>query len=707
MRRRIPPRVTSSLRLRFWSRSVGLILCVLLSTVDRGQAAEPLPPRPYVLVPGRFLETPLLEAVPYCAPEGLDPEIDPILEQADAGAWESARELLGEWIRRRETSADALRVLEDVFAAREARDRAARLAIESRLRERLRRQMPSDRALCLRMELARILMLLGRDSEAAGQWALCERLLDASDPTNASRRRALAFGQAEVLYRTGMRFDAHLAYRELAHADAPRLAAAARLRLTDLSFDAGRIENVSLEYEALLPRATAFGASAEGWALRAAEAALAVGDLERGRRWIERFVESETDQEVLDLAMIRQADIDLALGDPIRARARLAEIGRRREGEPLASLAAIRTIDLGVSNETPRERVERLMEIIRVHSQTLRRYALDVLMSELIDREEVEQALIVATRLAYEGVDLVVTPDFGPRMDDLLDRATAVATATATATPSESGRTDCEGILDVLGGRYGMLIERASRIEPFLRVGECFERIELPWLAAPVYRAVSRRFGAAGAERVALPLARSAPSIGELALARRMAEASLAEPGPDETAWRAVLAEVDFRESRIVAAAAGLQAVLDAPELVFERGRLARLLALTFEERNDPEAVSFLAERLPRWLEQAPQGPLARASMLEATLRTAHALRREGWRERARRLYRAIDRNAEDGTLRSSARFWLGVEEEDETIRSSVWGGDPTEALGSPWGRLARFERRFESLAAAYLGDRR
>ena len=693
---RVRPRVVPPVvRRRSGSGWVGLSLVALLSVAARGQAAEPLPPSPYALVPGRFLETPLVEAVPYCVPEGLDPAIDPILEQADAGAWQSARELLGEWIRRRETSDAALHVLADVFAAREARDREVRLAVAARLRERLRGSMPPDRALCLRMELARLLMLLGRDAEAAGQWALSERLLEASDPTNDSLRRALAFGQAEVLYRTGMRFDAHLAYRELARAEEPRLAAAARLRLTDLSFDAGRIENVSLEYEALLPRATAFGASAKGWALRAAEAALAVGDHERGQRWIERFVEGETDPQVLDLATIRQADLDVTLGDPIRARARLAEVGGRREGEPLGSLAAIRVIDLGISEEAPRKRVERLMEIVRVHSQTLRRYALDVLMSELAEREEVEEALIVATRLAYEGVDPVVTPAFGPRLDDLLDRATGGA------------ETDCEGILDVLGGRYGMLIERASRIEPFLRVGECFERIELPWLAAPVYRAVSRRFGAIGAERIALPLARSAASTGELALARRMAEASLTEPGPDEIRWRAVLAEVDFRESRTAAAAAGLQAVLDAPELIFDRGRLARLLALTFEERDDPEAVSFLDERLPHWLEQAPQGPIARASMLEATLQTAHALRRSGWRARARTLYRAIVRHAADGTLRSSARFWLGLENEDEAIRNAAWSEDPTEALGSPWGRLARFEQRFESLADAYLGRRR
>lgn len=701
MRNRVLPRIAWALRRRFWSRRVALALFVLLSAADRGQTAEPLPPSPWVLVPGRFLETPLVEAVPYCVPGGLDPAIDPILEQADAGAWQSARELLGEWIRRRETSRGALRVLEDVFAARAARDRSARLAIESRLRERLREPMPPGRALCLRMELARILMLLGRDSEAAGQWALSERLLDADDATNSSRRRALAFGQAEVLYRTGLRFEAHLAYRELARADEPRLAAAARLRLTDLSFDAGRVENVSLEYEALLPRATAFGASAEGWALRAAEAALAVGDHERGLRWIERFVEGvegvegEPDQEVLDLATIRRADLDVVLGDPSRARARLAEVGGRRTGEPLGSLAAIRAIHLGVSDEAPRKRMERLMAIIRVRSQTLRRYALDVLMSELAEREEVDEALIVATRLAYEGTDPVVTPAFGSRLDALLERLTA------------GERADCDRILDVLGGRYGILMERASRVGPFVHVGECFEQIELPWLAAPVYREVSRHFGAVGAERVALPLARAAASIGELALARRMAEASLAEPGPDEIAWRAVLAEVDFRESRVAAAAAGLQAVLDAPELAFERGRLARLLALTLAEHDDPEAVSFLAERLPRWLEQASLGPVARASMLEATLQTAHVLRREGWLERARRLYRLIDRHAEDGTLRSSARFWLGLEEEDEAIRGAVWGENPTETLGSPWGRLARFEQRFESLAAAYLGDRR
>src|SRR5690606_39105296 len=106
-------------------------------------------------------------------------------------------------------------------------------------------------------------------------------------------------------------------------------------------------EQVSVEYESMLPRASAFGASLEGWALRASEAALDAGDVVRALRWLERFVEATSDREARDVAAIRQADLEARLDDPLAARKRLAALVVRRGRDPVGDLAAVRAVDLG------------------------------------------------------------------------------------------------------------------------------------------------------------------------------------------------------------------------------------------------------------------------------------------------------------------------------------------------------------------------
>lgn len=691
-------------------------LLLLLSTPNsaaaqsRASAPTPaerptLPPSPYDILQLRALGTPIVDVVPYCAPEDLDPLLDPALDDADAAQWQAARERLGHERSSDESIPTQIDVLDAVFEAREASDRSTWLDADSRLSELLRSApLAPDEELCVRMERARMLLLLSREAEAGAQWTRAERILEAH-AGNPSRAVQVAFGQAELLYRRSRPFEAHLAFRELSRVDDARIAAAARLRLVDLSFDAGNRDSVSIEYEALLPRASAFGASIEGWALRAAEAALDEGALDRALRWIELFVESSSDSDAREAATIRLADLDVAFDDPVRARERLRELASRRRRHPVGFLAVVRAIDLGVFEGPPAKRIELLLEAVHGQRGGVQRYALGVLMRERAHQGDLEGALAVATRLAYEGVDPVVNSGFEAALDALLTRATSEA----------SDEASCGGVIRALGGRYGILIERASRSAPFLHVGACFERIELPWLAAPVYRSVARRFGVEGAGNVALPLARASLALGEWALPRRMAEASLKEPGPEADDWKAVLAETDFMESRFEAAARGLRAVLDSPRLESRRGHLARLLALTFETRRDDEGVRLLAERLPVWLESSGLGPRARADLIEATLRTAHAQREAGRLPAAHVLYRLVDRHAgagegadeDPGALRSSARFWLGLAGEPDAAGEPAWGADPEVELRTPWARLALFERRFDALARAYLGEAR
>lgn len=668
-------------------------LCV--SFAGAAAAVEPsFPPSPYDILHNQDLGTPLLDAVPYCVPPGLDRAVDPVLEQALEGEWQAARSVLADWAEGLDAPGVELITLDAVLESRAAEERADHLAVAGRLRGLIRREDTEPVEVCLRLELARTLLLMERDSEAAAELTRAERWLD--ERGGESRHTdEIAFWRTEILYRRDRAFDAHLAYRKLTKSDHARLALAARLRLTDLSFDAGKVERVSDEYETLLPRATAYGASTAGWARRAAEAAIDAGDPGRALRWLERFLETGPERDARDAVEIRLADLDMAFDDPLAARKRLAKVSGRRRSDPLGALAAIRAVDLGISPGSPDQRLDLLLVALRDQRHGVRRYALGVLMAELADRGDHDGALAVATRLAYEGVDPVVTPGYTETLDSLLRDLAAEREAGA----------DCGELVRALGGRYGILIERATEPEAFAAVGECFEEMELPWLAATLYRTIARRFGTVGAERIALPLARSSLAIGEVTLARRVAGAALEDPDDDAHAWRAILAEADYLDERYASAAEGLRSVLDAPGLARDRGRLVRLLARTLEASGRTSDAEFIAERLPGWLAGSNPAPGARAAMIEAAQLAAHAFRRADRPSQAHALYRLVDEHAEAGALRSSARFWLGLAGEADAAGGPAWGDDPNVALGAPWGRYAIFEARLASLWKTYAAS--
>lgn len=673
-----------------------LLALAIAGLAQAAAAAPPLLPSPYDILRSQDLEPPVLDAVPICVPEGLDPATTPILEQAEAGDWRMARKSLRSWMAGFERPGVVLVVFDTVLWSRAEEERADRLEVEERLRALLRREDVRERAVCPRLELARILLFMDRISEASAHLTRAETWLDeqsAESERAKALRDAVAFYRAEILYRRGQAFDAHLAYRRLAQSAPPRLALAARLRLTDLSFDAGRAEGVSTEYETLLPRASAFGASTDAWALRAAEAALDVGETDRATRWLERFLETGATRDVRDAVEIRLADLDVAQNDPLAARKRLSSISGRRRNDPIGALAAVRAIDLDVAAGSAEQRVEILMKALRDQRRGVRRYALGVLMKQLGERGDYDGALVVATRLAYEGVDPTVTPNFTAHLDRLLDGIVA-------------GDRDCRMLVRALGGRYGILIERASSPEPFAQVGECFESMELPWLASTLYRKIARRFGTPGGERVAMPLARTSLATSDFTLARRMAEAALETGQPDAIAWRAIRAEANFLDERPEKAAEDLRAVLDKPSVGRERGKLVRLLAMTLRDRRDLGDMTLIADRVPSWLEESGHAPGSRAAMVEAALLTAHAYRQAGWSARAHKLYRTVDKHAPPGALRASARFWLGLADQPTSNDEPAWGADPPERLGSPWGRVAVLERNLRELESAY-GERR
>jgi len=678
-------------------RVCGLLLAALLSSgifAISARAEGVSPPSPVDILGRHDLDAPFLDAVPLCVPSELVGVVDPVLEKAKAGSWNEAHRALARWSEELEGHAEALAALEVLLSAREAANREKRLAAEAALHGLVREEAQKDQQVCLRLERARLLLLLERPAEASAELTRVERRLRGEGAWIQARRAGIAFSRAEILYLSGRRFEAHMAYRKIAREENPRLALAARLRLTDLSFDAGKLDDVSLEYESLLPRATAFGGALDGWSLRAAEAALDSGDPARALRWLERYIESTKDRDAKDVAEIRHADLELRLDDPLGARKRLAALTSRRESDPIGALAAVRSVDLDVFEGSSEERLEILSRAILDQRQGLRRYALGVLMRDLASREVFDGALAVATRLAYDGGDVFVVPGYQALLDGLL------------ASLVQDGDAGCDRSVRALGGRYGILIERASSVAPFAQLGRCFERMELPWLAVPVYRTISRRFGPQGASDIALPLARASLAIGDVSLARHMADAALVVPTPDSASWQAILAEVDFKEGRTSFAMKRARSILDARDLELQRPSLALAMARASVEGDSRDGARFLAARLPEWLEagsgDAPSS--ARVRLLEAGLLTAHTLRRASMHDEAFAVYRAVDLHAEAGPLRSSARFWLGLARQVDDAGERAWGDDVDRTLGAPWAGVAGFEERFETLRDAYAG---
>ena len=687
MSRPIVFRITSAL---------ALVWLVAAGSPARPARAEDAasPPSPVRILNRRELDAPFLDAVSLCVPNQLEDVLEAVVEKAAEGDWKAAERALAQSAEKLESHSQASIALAAELTAREATTRDARLAADLQLQGLIQDPAQKSQQACLRLERARLLMLLERTPEASAQLTRVAQMLDGERPWDRARLAGIAFSKAEILYRMGRRFDAHMAYRKIARSENPRLALAARLRLSDLSFDVGKTDPASLEYETLLPRASAFGASLDGWSLRAAEAALDAGDAARSLHWLERFVDAAHDRDARDVAEIRRADLELRLDDPVAASNRLAELRSRREDDPIGTLATVRAIDLGVFDGTPAEQAEVLAKAIRRHRYGLRRYALDVLIRELVSEGAPDRAIAVATRLAYEGVDPAVVPGYTATLDRLLARVVT------------GGDAACAETVRALAGRYAILIDRSSSWGPFAQLGHCLERMEVPWLALPVYKSISRRFGTQGASAVALPLARASISIGEVSLARHMADAALEDSPAQSAPWQAIVAEADFKDGRIAFAVKRARSILDASDLELQRSKLVLLLARSLAQTASLEDARFVAARLPGWLDaqQAEQPSADRLRLLEAALMTAHVLRRAEVDDASFSLYRAIDRHAEAGPLQSSARFWLGLARQVDVAGRRAWGEDVEHTLGAPWASVAAFEEHFESLRDVYAG---
>ncbi|MFT5444136.1 MAG: hypothetical protein ACI8W3_003188 [Myxococcota bacterium] len=523
--------------------------------------------------------------------------------------------------------------------------------------------------------------------EADAAVARIERL-HAGVSTDHPSLEAAKFYRSELFYRRGDAFNAHVGYRELVASKNPRMAAAARLRLTDLSFDAGKSRSVQLEYETLLPHGEAFGAKMLDWSLRAAEAALDAGDYAGADAWFNRFAEGVTDRNRRDIVEVRRADLDVLDGRPEIGRKRLRALFGRKGDMDIEALAKVRQIALGVGASDPGERIDELHRATSSSNRGVRVYALSVLVHQLLLQDRIDEGVAAITRLAYEGPD----PALAATFDDDLER---LLLATIEGTGTEEG---CARIIRRLGGRTEILLGYAPAPAPFLALGECLEKIELHDLAIAVYRSLTRTFGTAAAKRVALPLARASLASGDVSLARAAAEVNILNRGDDAANWRFVQAQAEAEMGHANRARELLRVLLRTDELLDQSLALADAFSKILDRKvkEDIELLDLVVAAVPE--DQRAKSPFRYGAV---AMRSAEALRLMGQGDRARVQYRVASEFLPAGSMRDEASYWTNGQE--LLARKEPEGrGAGEKSPQSIWARLHQYDSNAKSLGKKY-----
>ncbi len=675
--------------IRFGSASATWVaLALLCSVLPAGAARTPdaeLPPSPYAILGSDLLDPPRLEAIAACIPTRLSMGLGDFEKAIGEGDFEAAGEHLDTFegtiaIQEPAERESDLALIRAVLAARKAVTREQRFAALALVEEITKHERDSERLGCALAESARLLIAMGRLPEA---YAATRRIVKqyAWQGDDHPLMLAARFYDAEILYQRGEEFDAHLAYREIAGSKHPRIAAAARLRLTDLSFDAGKSRPVQLEYETLLPHGQAFGARMADWALRASEAAIDAGDYNAARAWFERHAEEIEDRDARDVAEIRRADLEALQGRPDEAFKRLRGLFGRKGRPDIEALARVRSIDLGVSSAPPDERITQLHDATATANRRVRVYALAVLVHELLLLGRLDEGIGAVTRLAYEGADPVLARRFPDDVDALLERVRIDAS-------SDAG---CRRMIRRLGGRYGILLDHSSNVEPFLTLGRCFEDLGFNDLAVGLYRSLPRTFGLSVARKVALPLARTSLGTGEPAMARAAAEVNLRHGDVDAKAWRALQARAEAALGHADKARAQLRKILreGAPE--DQRVELLALYASLLDGRPYDDDTRLLTEQL-KSVPKSQRGKFESA-FSEANMRTAQILRRQGRMKSAREFYRVAAAHLPEGSRKREALYWSGVAPDSN---------EPDSGRTGAWTRLATYDQTTRDMSAKH-----
>ena len=660
-----------------------------IASASNEQRSE-LPVSPYVILGSTLLDPPRLEAVPLCIPARLSLQLGNFDKGMAAGEFEESKKLL-------DTYADTVAMqdpaeherdvalLRAALAARRVRGRDQQLVARAQLEQITKHERKTDRLVCALLESARLDIALRLLPEANAALSRIARLSSGSSDDPLSLER-VKFYRAELLYRRKEPFNAHILYRELASSKNPRTAAAARLRLTDLSFDSGKSRSVRLEYETLLPHGAAFGALMADWSLRASEAALDSRDFGAAKTWLDRYGEAVQDRNARDLMEIRRADLDVLEGRPKEARVRLRKLWGRKGNNAIEDLARVRQIDLGVSSASPDARLVTLHAATSNRNRGVQIYALAALVHELVLQGNLDEGIAAITRLAYEGADPVLARHFDRDLDHLLTRSVLEADEDK----------DCWRLVRRLGGRYGVLLGYTSDISPFLALGVCFERMQLHAMAIELYRSLTRSQGPEVAGDVALPLARASLAVGDVSLARAAAEVNIRHGGDRTLEWKAILAAAEIALQHDETASELLRELLPNNKLKEKVVSLALLFATVVERHKNSDDLKLLERTLHSIADSAREAEPS--AFGEAAMLAASRLRGEGRTDRVNAMYTIAARYLPEGARKNEAQYWTTDISSDARPQDA---GTESQASG-PWSLLAEYEARAESLASRY-----
>lgn len=640
--------------------SLGLVAGILAlggipassSALDEESAAAVMAPHPAAILGSPLRETPVLALGPECR-EPLQGELRSALDAAGAPGDEAA-------------------------------DR-------ERLRAALAEGPAAGAAACGWQLLARVELVLGLLPEAAGS---ARRAADAARDAQAAKQVAWSeLLLAEAFYRSGRRDAAEPLYEGLARSGDAQLAAAAALRLADLAFDRGTAAACHGAYERLLHDAGRIGIDPLGWAPRAAEAAIAVGNLVSARVWLERLA-SDLTRPADALSAIRLADLAFAQGRVEEARNRLTDVDAAQGDAGPGLLARVRLLDLGLEKGDARRARDALrgMAAERV-APGLVAYARLVLARRLIDEQRLDDALAHLTRLSHDAS----VPELVEPVRRELRRAVQRSEQQAG---DDAG---CLLLVTRLGARREWLMRSVADPAPFLRLGGCYESLGLGRPALDTYRELARAFGPSLADTLSLPLARASLAVGERETARSAAAVRVAASGGTDSAWSMLLAEIELADGAAEAAADRLaKLVAQAPPGGEPERALLLLARAASDAAGGSELRRLLFERITA--RPAPASGQEARDEEEMALIAGGLYRRAGESAPAVTLYTRALATLWPGAERTQALFWLGaLAAPSQAARAAL--AEAAAADSGTFAALARARLALESLRGGLVPE--
>lgn len=674
------------------------LTCMLSLGFGVAHAGEVSAPSPFPVLEPRALTPPLLDLAPVCLPGAARPGFEIVAERVDQGDLDGARHRLAGLDAELDPAGRGDAELADAIL--EARAAAHPGAALRHLRAAAEAYTPVVGRACAHLELARLALRARLLPEARAELGRVERQLGEIDEPGTLESTS-RFYAAEIAVLEGRRDTARAHYATLAESGEAWLRRASELRLADLAVawpvperEPGN-EARWRHLDRLLDEASAAEIDVAPWSARAAEIAIAAGDLDAAHRWL---ADAERIEENRGVASIRKADVLVALDRGADARRVLDRVSSTATLRAARDLASVRRAGYGVGGESTEQRIARLERgaaSLHPHVAAFARYELARVQ---LAAGNVTQTLEALARLAYTGA----LPGVDDGLTQTLDRAVRAA-----APPTVS----CATLLERLGGRRNLFIGSSNEPRPFLRLGDCFLELDMPRQALGVYRQLARRFGSADELGLPLRVARASLAARDLPILRASLRAYFADPAAasgrdarsaDGARWRWLRARLDLFDGEVTRAATALEQLAlreSLPDTV--RVGIEQALAELPEDALSGRSLGVaLASSLAR-----PTPAVDPARRAAAWLRLADLQVDQERTTVARAAYRRAAELLPDGPRRTRALFAAGMlVTKGSFIPKSLEAARGAESAEG-WSRLADAELRLIALRAAARGE--